>query len=159
MEWDQILKIAAEKMNFAISVQDLFDVTITDVLIQSGSSEDDMNTRICVNETRHLTYFQSKRSFFEGSLHLSLSKEAEISSILCRAAFAWLLSNSGEIFGTLNLIFECFNVGDGLVLGSRHLHVSLVSDYWVARLRMLLQDMAAFNLGHLCSQFLSLNWL
>ena len=80
-----------------------------------------MNAGVGINKVRQFTDLKCERSRLKSSLHLTGTKEAEIATLVARAALAVLLSQALEVLSTADLSFDALNIGDGFLLGARNL--------------------------------------
>ena len=111
----------------------------------SCSSPDDVNARVSVNKVRHLSNLKSETGLFEGCLHLTGTKHAQVTPLLARSALTVLLSQSHEVVERRNLSLESIDVGDGLVLAASDL-LSLASVDRVAGSSVFLEEVTNLHL-------------
>ena len=104
-----------------------------------------MNARVSVNKIRHLSNLKSETGLFEGCLHLTRTKHAQVTSLLARSALTVLLGESHEVIERRNLSLESIDVGDGLVLAASDL-LSLASVDRVAGSSMFLEKVTNLHL-------------
>lgn len=69
-----------------------------------GDSVYQVYPRIGVNNVRHFSGLQFKRSIFEWFLHLPMTEGAQITATLCRAAITELTRNLLETFLLFRLV-------------------------------------------------------
>ena len=120
--------------------------TLFDAITQSSlNSQDDVNARVSVHKTGHLTDLESKGRILEWLLHLAGTKEAKISAVGSRATLAALSGNLHEVISRLDRRSESLNIGDGLLLRASDRLVPMAV-VWVARTCVLLQNVTNTDL-------------
>ena len=105
--------------------------------VSSSSAEDDVHARISIDNARHLSHTEGKRSIFKGFLHHTPPKIAQIAAILEGTAVGACACLLCEVFGR-QIRHYLREFGDGLFLRHRNLLTS-TTGYWVARTGMLAQ--------------------
>ena len=82
----------------------------------SLESPDDVNTRVCVDDVRHLADLEGEGCLFEGSLHLSTAEHTKVATLLSRSTLTEFTGDPREIFLGLDLRSELLNIGSCFLL-------------------------------------------
>ena len=108
----------------------------------SARAQNDVDSRVGRDEITHLADLEGISRLLERSLHLTRTKEVEVTTILTRATLTEVRSTLGEGFRlSLQLWQQLAELSPGLLLRSRDLLAGLTNNR-VARARVLEEDVA-----------------